>query len=199
VGILFFCRPYRTDNKLPHLPTIFVLLLDSVFLLSHFFFFLFSANPRYTPLLLGGIYMLLLIVVTGAQVLNCLLLSSNLPPGHNKSAAEQAAAFKAEINLRILQAGAAAMATIQGLTQDSASLTGWRRTHRSGEWKVIALYGPGICSLRYQSFPALFRNPEFFRDLHGHRSGESLAYAGILHSSMSEDISGNFRRFLCKK
>ncbi len=34
---------------------------------------------------------------------------------------------------------------LQDLTQDSATLTGWRRSHRSGEGKMIALYGPGIC------------------------------------------------------
>ncbi len=88
---------------------------------------------------------------------------------------------------------------LQDLTQDSATLTGWRRTHRSWEGKMIALYGPGICSLWYWSFPAYFRNPEFSGDLQGHRSGESLAYAGTLHSSMPEDISGIFRRFPCEK
>ncbi len=35
----------------------------------------------------------------------------------------------------------------------SATLTRWRRTHRSGEGKMIALYGRGICSLSYRSFP----------------------------------------------
>ena len=37
---------------------------------------------------------------------------------------------------------------LQDLTQDSATLTGWRRTKRSGEGKMIALYGPGISLLR---------------------------------------------------
>jgi len=40
---------------------------------------------------------------------------------------------------------------LQNLTQDSATLTGWRRAKRSGEGKMIALYGLGIFSLRYQS------------------------------------------------
>ncbi len=88
---------------------------------------------------------------------------------------------------------------LQDLTQDSATQTGWRRTHRSGEGKMIALYGPGICSLRYWSFPGYFRNPEFSGDLNGRLSGESLAYAGTLHSSMPEDISRIFRRFPCEK
>jgi hypothetical protein len=39
---------------------------------------------------------------------------------------------------------------LQDLTQDSATLTGGRRTHRSGEGKMIALYGRGICSIRYR-------------------------------------------------
>ncbi len=65
--------------------------------------------------------------------------------------------------------------------------------------KLIALYGLEICSLRYWSFPAYFRNSEFSGDLHGHLSGDSLAYAGTLHSSMPEDISGIFRRFPCEK
>ncbi len=42
---------------------------------------------------------------------------------------------------------------LQDLTQDSATLTGWRRTKRSGDGKMIALYSPGICVLRYRSFP----------------------------------------------
>jgi hypothetical protein len=37
---------------------------------------------------------------------------------------------------------------LQDLTQDSAALTGWRRTKRSGEGKMIALYDPGISLLR---------------------------------------------------
>jgi hypothetical protein len=37
---------------------------------------------------------------------------------------------------------------LQNLTQDSATLTGWRRAKRSGEGKMIALYGLVICSLR---------------------------------------------------
>ncbi len=41
---------------------------------------------------------------------------------------------------------------LQDLTQDSATLTGWRRTKRSGEEKMIALYCPGIYCLRYRSF-----------------------------------------------
>jgi hypothetical protein len=44
-------------------------------------------------------------------------------------------------------------ALLQDLTQDSATLTGWRRTKRSGEGKMIALYSRGICGLRYRSFP----------------------------------------------
>jgi hypothetical protein len=89
---------------------------------------------------------------------------------------------------------------LQDLTQDSASLTGWRRTKRSGEGKIIALYDPGISLLRLLNFPAFFRNPEFSKDLHDPRSGEFLSCAGILHSSMLEDISGIFRRFnLVKK
>ncbi len=83
---------------------------------------------------------------------------------------------------------------LQELTQDSATLTGWRRSHRSGEGKIIALHGPGICSFMYRSFPAFFRNPEFSGDFHFHRSGKSLAHAGVLHSLMPEDISGIFRR-----
>jgi hypothetical protein len=50
---------------------------------------------------------------------------------------------------------------LQDLTQDSATLTGWRRTKRSGEGKMIALYGPGISLLRYLNFPAFFEIPEF--------------------------------------
>jgi hypothetical protein len=42
---------------------------------------------------------------------------------------------------------------LQDLTQDSATLTGWRRTKRSGEGKMITLYCPGIYCLRYRSFP----------------------------------------------
>jgi hypothetical protein len=42
---------------------------------------------------------------------------------------------------------------LQDLTQDSATLTGWRRTKRSGEGKMIILYGPGIFSLTFRSFP----------------------------------------------
>jgi hypothetical protein len=59
---------------------------------------------------------------------------------------------------------------------------------------MIALYGPGISLLRYLSFPAFFEIPELSGDLHDHQSGELLSYAGILHSSMPEDISGIFRR-----
>jgi hypothetical protein len=44
-------------------------------------------------------------------------------------------------------------ALLQDLTQDSATLTGWRRTKRSGDGKMIALFGPGISRLRYRSFP----------------------------------------------
>jgi hypothetical protein len=47
---------------------------------------------------------------------------------------------------------------LQDLTQDSATLTGWRRTKRSGEGKMITLYGPGIFSLAFRSFP---QSPEF--------------------------------------
>jgi hypothetical protein len=90
-------------------------------------------------------------------------------------------------------------ALLQDLTQDSATLTGWRRTKRSGEGKIIALYDLGISLLRLLNFPAFFRNPEFSRDLHDPQSGEFLSYAGILHSSMSEDISGIFRRFYLLK
>jgi hypothetical protein len=68
---------------------------------------------------------------------------------------------------------------LQGLRQDSATLTGWRRTKRSGEGKMIALNGPGISLLRYLNFPAFFRIPEFSGDLHDHLSGELLSYAGI--------------------
>jgi hypothetical protein len=50
---------------------------------------------------------------------------------------------------------------LQDLTQDSATLTGWRRTKRSGEGKMIALYGPGISLLRYLNFPAFLEIPEF--------------------------------------
>ncbi len=84
---------------------------------------------------------------------------------------------------------------LQDLTQDSATLTGWRRTKRSGKGKMIALYGPGISLLRYQKFPAFFESPEFSWDLHDHQSEEFLSYAGILHSSVPEDISGILRRF----
>jgi hypothetical protein len=42
---------------------------------------------------------------------------------------------------------------LQDLTQDSATLTGWRRTNRSGEGKMITQYCPGIYCLRYRSFP----------------------------------------------
>jgi hypothetical protein len=72
---------------------------------------------------------------------------------------------------------------LQDLTQDSTTLTGWRRTKQSGEGKMIALYGPGISSFMYRSFLALLRNPEFSGDFHRHQSGKSLAHAGILHSS----------------
>jgi hypothetical protein len=41
---------------------------------------------------------------------------------------------------------------LQDLTQDSATLSGWRRTKRSGEGKMITLYCPGIYCLRYRSF-----------------------------------------------
>jgi hypothetical protein len=44
-------------------------------------------------------------------------------------------------------------ALLQELTQDSATLTGWRWTKRSGEGKMITLYGPGIFSLTFRSFP----------------------------------------------
>jgi hypothetical protein len=84
---------------------------------------------------------------------------------------------------------------LQDLTQDSATLTGWRRTKRSGEGKIIALYDPGISLLRLLNFPTFFRNPEFSRDLHDTQSGEFLSYAGILHSSMSKtfpEFSGDF-------
>jgi hypothetical protein len=84
---------------------------------------------------------------------------------------------------------------LQDLTQDSATLTGWRRTKRSGEGKMIALYGLGISLLRYLNFPEFFKIREFSRDLHDHQLGEFLSYAGILHSSMPEDISGIFRIF----
>ncbi len=83
---------------------------------------------------------------------------------------------------------------LQDLTQDSATLTGWRRTKRSGEGKMIAPYGPGISLLRYLNFPTFFEIPEFSWDLHD-QSEEFLSYAGILHSSVPEDISGIFRRF----
>ncbi len=49
---------------------------------------------------------------------------------------------------------------LKDLTQDSATLTGWRRTKRSGEGKRITLYCPGIYCLRYW-FPwstEVFRN-----------------------------------------
>ncbi len=78
---------------------------------------------------------------------------------------------------------------LQDLTQDSATLTGWRRTKRSGEGKMIALYGLGISLLRYLNFPELFEIREFSGDLHDHQLGEFLSYAGILHSSIPEDIS----------
>ncbi len=42
---------------------------------------------------------------------------------------------------------------LQDLTKDSATWTGWRRTKRSGEGKINALYGPGNCYLRSRSFP----------------------------------------------
>ena len=60
---------------------------------------------------------------------------------------------------------------------------------------MIALYGLGISLLRYLNFPEFFEIREFSGDLHDHRLGEFLSYAGILHSSMPEDISGIFRRF----
>jgi hypothetical protein len=60
---------------------------------------------------------------------------------------------------------------------------------------MIALYGLGISLLRYLNFPELFKIREFSGDLHDHQLGEFLSYAGILHSSMPEDISGIFRRF----
>ncbi len=44
-------------------------------------------------------------------------------------------------------------ALLQDFTQDSATQTGWRRTKRSGDGKMIALYSPGICGQRYRSFP----------------------------------------------
>jgi hypothetical protein len=84
---------------------------------------------------------------------------------------------------------------LQDLTQDSATLTGWRWTKRSGEGKMIALYGLGISLLRYLNFPELFEIREFSGDLHDHQLGEFLSYAGILHSSMPKDIFGIFRRF----
>ncbi len=40
---------------------------------------------------------------------------------------------------------------LQDLMQDSVTLTGWRWTKRSKEGKMIALFGLGIFSLRYQS------------------------------------------------
>ncbi len=55
---------------------------------------------------------------------------------------------------------------LQDLTQDSATLTGWRRTKRSGEGKMITLYCPGIYCLRYRSFPwstEVFRNYRKFQ------------------------------------
>ena len=87
---------------------------------------------------------------------------------------------------------------LQDLTQDSVTLTGWRRTKRSGEGKMIALYGPGISLLRYLNFPTFFEIPEFSWDLHDHQSEEFFSYAGILHSSVPEDISGIFRRLPCE-
>jgi hypothetical protein len=62
---------------------------------------------------------------------------------------------------------------------DSATMTGWRRTKRSGERKMIALYVPGICLLKYQSFLAFFRNPKFSGDLNDNQSVESLSDADI--------------------
>jgi|LakMenEpi03Aug12_release.lakeMendotaPanAssembly.Ray.scaffolds.fasta_scaffold4574989_1 hypothetical protein len=43
---------------------------------------------------------------------------------------------------------------LQDLTQDSATLTGWRRTIGSGKWKMIAVYGPGIFLLGLAKVPA---------------------------------------------
>jgi hypothetical protein len=68
---------------------------------------------------------------------------------------------------------------LQDLTQDSATLTGWRQTKRSGEGKMIALYCPGIYCLRYRSFPW---STEVFRD--------QLKFSVI---------AGNFRRFFLRK
>jgi hypothetical protein len=61
---------------------------------------------------------------------------------------------------------------LQDLTKDSATLTGWRRTKRSGEGKMIALYCPEIYCLRYRSFPG---------------------------STEVSVITGNFRRFFLQK
>ena len=69
-------------------------------------------------------------------------------------------------------------AQLQDLTQVSATQTGWRRTHRSGEGKMIAFYGRGICSLRYRSFPAFFRLPEFSGELTCEKN-EECAQGGI--------------------
>ncbi len=51
-----------------------------------------------------------------------------------------------------------------------------------GDGKIVALYGPGICSLRYRSSPALFRQPEFSETYY--------------HSPMPEDI---YVDFSCEK
>ncbi len=54
---------------------------------------------------------------------------------------------------------------LQDLTKDSVTLTGWRRSHRSGEGKIISLYGRWICFPRYRRFPEFFafRNfPEIY-------------------------------------
>jgi hypothetical protein len=48
-------------------------------------------------------------------------------------------------------------------------------------------------------FSGIFPKSGIFRGFGGHLSGESLAFAGTLHSSMPEDISGIFRRFPCEK
>ncbi len=68
---------------------------------------------------------------------------------------------------------------LQDLTQDSATLTGWRRTKRSGEGKMIALYCPGIYCLRFRSFPW---STEVFRD-----------------QPKFSVITGNFQRFFLRK
>ncbi len=57
---------------------------------------------------------------------------------------------------------------LQDLTQDSATPTGWRRTKRSGEGKMNALYGPGICYLRSRSFPS---SPEISGDFSCEKEG----------------------------